>query len=455
MQFNRAQLVDRAAVRRVMAVLPTSHSPEYLRVNFDCGSAMVLHAVGWALATPDMYPTLTLHGSNDPGFMLDVTATVTRSTTLTATTYTANDHDVALAGSLLWQLSWDMAGSRWSPAEVAAGTAEVFQTNLTQGPRYTQYNVDPVTARYGTVQVANYQGFFPPTSNAHRFPPGDILSPVAYRYYALVVSVGAFQVPGSVDRLILELQEFQLIVQAPAPTALPVTGTARFFGRATLSSGTQLVDLQLSKPITTGSLGGLFGYMEIWTQFRHRRYTVQGQQWTMGSFRADANFQSNNSRRALVTLPELMVPRRAVIRTRNTGILGLPYVWCYVRQRCLQPVIGEQASILHEVTDEGIGDVVLAPPAWITARDTLRFLLTVGSGRVPGGSQFLSLYADNPVVADVLDVPGSALPEFCLVLPTGEVLDFLMYDESIRFPNEVPHDEGAGIYATLRIQFTD
>ena len=91
MQFDRTRLADRAAVRRVMAVLPISNSPEYLRVNFDCGSAVVLHAVAWALATPDMYPTLTLHGSNDPGFMLDVTATVTRSTTLTASTYAAKN----------------------------------------------------------------------------------------------------------------------------------------------------------------------------------------------------------------------------------------------------------------------------------------------------------------------------------------------------------------------------
>jgi hypothetical protein len=69
----------------------------------------------------------------------------------------------------------------------------------------------------------------------------------------------------------------------------------------------------------------------------------------------------------------------------------------------------------------------------------------------------------------VLDTLGSALPELCLTLPSGEVVDFLMYgrgaagrpppppcsDNNIPLPREVPHDEWAGIYATVRIHFVD
>ena len=47
------------------------------------------------------------------------------------------------------------------------------------------------------------------------------------------------------------------------------------------------------------------------------------------------------------------------------------------------------------------------------------------------------------------------LPEFCVVLPTGEVIDFEQYGETIPLPAETPQDETATISAMLTIQFED
>lgn len=89
-------------------------------------------------------------------------------------------------------------------------------------------------------------------------------------------------------------------------------------------------------------------------------------------------------------------------------------------------------------------------------RDTLRFFLTLGSARIPGESQFISLYTDTSVLVDVTDNPCAALPELCFTLPSGEILDFLMFDEiNSPIPAEVAHDEWAGIYATVRLQTID
>lgn len=98
---------------------------------------------------------------------------------------------------------------------------------------------------------------------------------------------------------------------------------------------------------------------------------------------------------------------------------------------------------------------IVQPPDWIDHRDTLRFLLALGSARIPGECQFISLLTDSSVLVDVLDTPGSALPELCFVLPSGEVLDFYMYDNNVPLPLEVGHDEWAGIYATVRLNFLD
>jgi hypothetical protein len=51
--------------------------------------------------------------------------------------------------------------------------------------------------------------------------------------------------------------------------------------------------------------------------------------------------------------------------------------------------------------------------------------------------------------------PCTRLPEFCLVLPTGEVIDFPQYDDNIALPAEVGQDETVGINAMLTVQFEE
>jgi hypothetical protein len=130
----------------------------------DLGAPVVLHAFAWALlrararaltpctpAAMDLYPTLTVHGSNSPEFMLDLAAQVTVATPGAA--YCGNRHTLAHAAQLLWELRWESAGSRWTPAEVAAGQAEIFHTRLSSSPRYSRLLVD------GTVETEDYAGF--------------------------------------------------------------------------------------------------------------------------------------------------------------------------------------------------------------------------------------------------------------------------------------------------------
>ena len=101
----------------------------------------------------------------------------------------------------------------------------------------------------------------------------------------------------------------------------------------------------------------------------------------------------------------------------------------------------------------------------------MRFLLGVGASKIPGECEFISLFP-NPVVivicphtdtgvkVEVLDTPASSLPEVCLTLPTGEMVDFLgqvghlslpapMYGETIELPREIAQDEAASVYATI------
>ena len=63
--------------------------------------------------------------------------------------------------------------------------------------------------------------------------------------------------------------------------------------------------------------------------------------------------------------------------------------------------------------------------------------------------------ASNTVQVVVTDSVGSALPEFCLVLPTGDVLDIAQYDDTILVPDEVQQDEWASVSAMSTIQFEE
>ena len=50
----------------------------------------------------------------------------------------------------------------------------------------------------------------------------------------------------------------------------------------------------------------------------------------------------------------------------------------------------------------------------------------------------------------------SALPECCMVLPNGEVLDYVAYDDDDRrLPAEVGDDETTGIHIVMTVQFEE
>jgi hypothetical protein len=158
-------------------------------------------------------------------------------------------------------------------------------------------------------------------------------------------------------------------------------------------------------------------------------------------------------RRARVVLSELILPRAATVRSVNMTITNVPYVWCFVRQQGVAPA-GDQSVITYRLSDpDRVQDAAVQPPAWTTARDTLWFLLTIPGARIPGDARYLSLSGSNAVQVVVTGNVGASLPEFCVVLPSGEVVDFQQYDDNIPVPAEGPQDAWACISALLTVQF--
>ena len=151
------------------------------------GGPVVLRAFAWAMVMDGTYPTLTLHGSNDPAFFVDQTVTIPQDARVAAGAYSRNEHQLT-HGTLLCQLCVNSPGSRWTAEEVAAGTADVYLTRLFSEPRYTRMFT---TGRLGDV----YNGW----DAGHVFPT---LVPAveAFRYFALTVSVGILT--GSVARTV-------------------------------------------------------------------------------------------------------------------------------------------------------------------------------------------------------------------------------------------------------------
>ena len=127
-----------------------------------------------------------------------------------------------------------------------------------------------------------------------------------------------------------------------------------------------------------------------------------------------------------------------------------------VRHRALS-LQSDQSTITQRLQDPDrwLTDTRLQPPEWTSHRDTLWFLLAVPSSRIPGKSEYISLGGSNSVPVLVSDTVGSALPEFCLVLPTGEVLEFAQYGDNIPLPSVVPQDEWAAINAVFTVQFDE
>ena len=160
------------------------------------------------------------------------------------------------------------------------------------------------------------------------FDPGHVIpaldsTPDAYRYFALTVSVG--RVVPVTERHVIELQQWQPIIEAPPASALPPTGTATLYGQVALAPtlGETLLDVVTTKDLPSGT--DLYGYLEVWAAFRTRTYYHLAREWTTALFPPDNSVQMNNPRRALVSLPEILVPRRALVRTRNCSITTVPY----------------------------------------------------------------------------------------------------------------------------------
>ena len=413
-----------------------------VRINVDMGAPVVLHAIAWGLAARDMYPTLTIHGSNATEFYNDTTARVTRDPAGLGggVVFYANAHTLAHGAELLWQLHWTDVGSTWTDEAVAAGQADIYHTRLTSTPRYSRLFPD------GRVETHDHTGF----TEGHRVPTdgdGGVTTP--FRFFALTISVGRLSGPGTTQRHTLELQQWQPIIDAPAATPLPTTGAAVLYGREPLGEGQMLVDVHLTKDVPQAS----YGYLEVWSAFRTRSYYQMAQEWTSGAFVLDIASRAKLNR----TVPSVWATEGTVRPPRHplpaggapapprthpkqarpmleahdgcsivgTAVTSLPFLWCYLprartcvwagaprspRQRSLQPV-GPQALVMHQIRGWDVGmplDTPMRPPAWIHHRDTFRFLLVIGSARIPGECNFLTLSSETTAVVEVLDAPVGA-----------------------------------------------
>lgn len=210
-----------------------------------------------------------------------------------------------------------------------------------------------------------------------------------------------------------------------------------------------------------------FAYLEFWQHFRSTAVYQQGNSWSSGAFAV-----SHERRRATLTLGEVLLPRLAHVRAIGAPVTSVAFVWVFVRHRALTPA-GDWTIIGHRLIDAGPvarwpaadgdgcccaavdGTADGAGPSWIHDRDTIRFMCTIPSGKIPGESRFLALFATSPVAVDVRDAAGSALPEFCVVLPNGRVVDFAQYDDNIPLPAEVLADDNACINALLTLHFEE
>lgn len=458
---NPASGVDYAGVRRRVGprLIDDPRPPEYLRVNVDMGGPVVLRAFAWALVADSTFPTLTVHGSNDPAFYNDPVVVVTARTPAGA--FSRNTHQLATTNELLWQLTFDRVGSDWSAADVASGLADIFLTRLAADPRYTRLATNGTPAN-GEAAYAGFDAAGSGTVAAHVFPAQAHIFP-AYRYYALCVSVGLLtgsvphSLPGwlsAADRCpAAEVQEFQPLVEAPNPATSP---SATLYGRLAMPVGAGLYTLRLSRPVPTAERGisDNLGYIEVWDSFVTRTAYHQGQAWSASTFPAPPGL-APGPRRAVAILSELVLPRYAIIRSQRMSVLNVSYLWCFVRHRALTPV-GDQSVIVPRLSDPGRNlETHLQPPSWTGSRDVLWFLLTLPGARIPCGSLYLSISGSNTVQVWVNDTTGSALPEFCIVLPSGEIVDFQQYDDNIPLPAEVPQDGSAGVSAMFTIHFDE
>ena len=441
---NGFQGADYACVRRQLAPRPLTdpRPPEYIRVNLDMGVAVVMKALAWAMFFHGAYPTITVHGSNDPAFYVDNMVDIPVADRVSMGLYSKNKHVLQHNATLLWQLGVNVAGSGWTATELAAGTGDVYLTRFASDPRYTRLFSDG-----GISGTEEYMGW-----NAGHVFPTQASTFLPYRYYAMTVSVGL--VTGS-QPLIIEIQEFQPLVDAPEPAA---TVSVNLYARSLVTKDSGLYTIRLNRTIPgiiPGAVAHDLGYIEVWDNFQVRSAFHQGQTWSAQSFPTQPGMAHGQQRRASVTLTEVLLPRYAFIRSVNMAVTTLPFLWCFVRHPAMQPV-GDQSTIGNRLLDPTrVWETYLQPPNWTFGRDTVWFQLSIPGARIPGEASYIGLSSNNVVQVQVTDTIGSGLPEFCFILPSGEILDFVQYDSNIALPDEVPHDEWACISTMLTVQFEE
>lgn len=315
-------LADHAGVRRVMAVRGPADPPESLRVNFDMGNAVQVHELLWGVCCPGVYPTLTLHGSNNPAFFEDGTVEIT-DRVASGVGYTNQSHRLGHDATLLWHLHFGPnTGSGWTVAQVEAGEIDLYRTKLVESPRYARLAPDM------RIQRRNVDDHFP----GHRFPDNSGTSPnnlpTFFRYYAFTLSVGSTVASGMLSSAVVEIMQLRPFIVSGAPIQAPYA-TLYYQHIGLFNPNTDdgaLFALTLSKNVSASQ----YGYAEIWGQFRTRGYFTQGKSWTVGSYVNDGWV---SGRRARVTLTEVLAPRYTSLRSRNLPITSVPYVWCPAADR--------------------------------------------------------------------------------------------------------------------------
>ena len=98
---------------------------------------------------------------------------------------------------------------------------------------------------------------------------------------------------------------------------------------------------------------------------------------------------------------------------------------------------------------------VHSPPPWVLDRDTLCFLVSIPAARNYGDNcPVMSCTGSAAVAVEVTEAaPADALPEFCIVLPSGEVLDLEEYGDGGALPREVANDENAAVQCQFTLRF--
>jgi hypothetical protein len=407
------------------------------------GDPMVLFAFTWALVADGAKPTLTVHGSNNPSFFTDMTADVSR--TAHDGVRALNSHVLAFDAHLLWQLHFPFSGYLWTPEDVADWAVDAYLTHTGPGAHYAQVFPDGSIDNYPFLDFDN---------TGHVFPDDTVVAnPPAYRYYALTISVGAVTSGTTPTSHVVELQEWWPLVQQP-DSILPQTDTdaAIVYGRTRLCATEGLYRIRLTKSVSPGAS---FGYMELWDNFRTPAVLYNGGGWSSRAFSVANN--NANRRRATVTLVDVVVPRMAKIRSLNATIITMPFLMCFVRHPSIFNS-EDQACMGLQPFANGLLDIDESrrPPGWVLHRDTMMFTLMVPNARIPGACPFMGLPSNVSARVMVTGNVFAAFPECCVVLPNGEMLDLVAYDDSdTHLPMEVANDEMTGINVMMSVQFEE